>query len=486
MPLLPAEEQELLTLLEWEDYEAQYRKIDQYFPSSGRYPRSAYPKHLEFFAHGRTHRERCFMAANRVGKSVAGLYELVCHVTGEYPAWWEGHRFSGPIRAWMAGDTAKTTRDILQDKLLGAHGDYGSGLLPRNTLRRLTTKQGLADAVESVYVSHTTGGESLLLLKSYDQRREAFQGTEQDVILLDEEPALDIYAECLIRTMPTGSFQGGRVMLTFTPLRGLSDTVLSFMPNGELPTGPQPGSRYVVQAGWDDVPHLAEADKQDMLAAMPPHQREARTRGIPMLGAGVIYPVLEDDYVIPDMPLQPHWYRAYGLDVGWNRTAAVWGAYDKEADLWYLYSEHYRGQAEPSIHAAGIRARGDWIAGVIDPASRGRTQDDGTQLLEQYTGLGLTLQTALNGRETGIYRVWEYLSTGRLKVFASLVNWRKEVRLYRRDERGNIIKADDHLMDATRYLLMSGADVYGQVPVVASPVVAESWQYEMASTGWMR
>jgi len=38
-------------------------------------------------------------------------------------------------------------------------------------------------------------------LKSYDQGRESFQGTEQHVIWLDEEPPLPIYVEALTRTM---------------------------------------------------------------------------------------------------------------------------------------------------------------------------------------------------------------------------------------------------------------------------------------------
>ena len=48
-----------------------------------------------------------------------------------------------------------------------------------------------------------------------------------------------------------------------------------------------------------------------------------------------------------ELPL--HWPRGYGLDVGWNRTAAIGGAHDRDTDVVYLWSEHYRGQAEPSV-----------------------------------------------------------------------------------------------------------------------------------------
>jgi Terminase RNaseH-like domain len=158
------------------------------------------------------------------------------------------------------------------------------------------------------------------------------------------------------------------------------------------------------------------------------------------------------------------WPRCYALDVGWNRTAAIWGAWNLDEDKVFLYAEHYRSQAEPAIHAAAIRARGAWIPGVIDPAARGRSQVDGTRLIEQYSDLGLLLAPAENAVEAGLYAVWERLSDGRLFVFNSLQNWLSEFRIYRRDEKGKIVKQNDHLMDATRYLILSGLQVACREP----------------------
>ena len=217
-------------------------------------------------------------------------------------------------------------------------------------------------------------------------------------------------------------------------------------------------SRYVVMATWDDAPHLTEAQKKELWESIPPYQRDARSKGIPQLGSGAIYPVPESEIVVDDFELPVYWPRVYALDVGWNRTAALWGAWDRESDYVYLYSEHYRGQAEPPIHAAAIRARGSWIPGVIDPAARGRGQKDGEQLFQDYRDLGLDLSMANNAVEAGIYQVWTRLSTGRLKVFKSCINWLAEFRLYRRDEKGKIVKEFDHLMDDTRYLIVSGIE----------------------------
>ena len=391
------------------------------------------------------------LAANRVGKTEGvGGYEMSLHLTGQYPDWWDGRRFDRPIKAWAAGDTGKTVREILQSKLLGAVGSWGTGLIPGDSITRIVRGTGgVADTVEIVYVRHVSGADSMLIFKSYDQRREAFQGTEQDVIWLDEEPPLDIYTECLMRTMTNR----GMIMLTFTPLYGMSEVVLLFLPSGQLPEGTSDlNGRFIVMATWDDAPHLDEAAKKELWASLPPYQRDARSKGIPQLGSGAIYPVPESDLLVDPFHIPPHWPRGYGMDVGWNNTACVWGALDRDSSTLYLYHEYKRSHAEPSLHSVAIQAVGSWIPGFIDPASRGRGQKDGSQLLNDYQNLGLKLDLAENGVESGLYSVWNRMSTGRLKVFRSMGSWLMEFRLYRRDDKGRVVKENDHLMDAMRYL----------------------------------
>lgn len=211
-------------------------------------------------------------------------------------------------------------------------------------------------------------------------------------------------------------------------------------------------SRYVVQSGWEDAPHLSPEARSALEGAYPLNERAARTRGIPSLGAGAIYPIPEDEFTVDPFPLPVHYKHAYALDVGWNRTAALFGALDPDTDIVYFYHEYYRSQAEPPIHAVGIKAvAGDWMPGVIDPAARGRAQNDGSQLFSSYVALGLRLSIADNSVETGIYDVWTGISTRKLRVFKTLENWLMEFRLYRRDDKGKIVKENDHLMDCTRY-----------------------------------
>jgi len=137
--------------------------------------------------------------------------------------------------------------------------------------------------------------------------------------------------------------------------------------------------------------------------------------------------------------------------VGWKKTAAIWLAHDRDTDIVYAYSEHYRGQAEAPIHAKGIRLRGDWIPGVIDTAARGRSQVDGKTLWKLYEDEGLILHKANKAVEAGLMEVLDRLSTGRLKIFSTLQHTLGELRLYRRDEKGRIVKENDHLCDGLRY-----------------------------------
>ena len=464
---------ELASLLDEVERRQRTRLLETMFPDTGPLRRALYPKHTEFFRLGATNSERVFMAGNRVGKTVAAGTETSYHLTGRYPNWWDGHRFNRPIRALASGDTHETTRDIIQLKLVGSTSDkpenYGTGLIPGDAISGIVTRTHVKGAIERVMVKHISGGESELWLRSYEQGREIFQGFELDLFWPDEECPEDVYEEGQVRLMT----RDGISMLTFTPLNGLTALVQAL-------TSPDPDGkiigRAVVQCGWDDVPHLSAEAKAKLLSKLMPHQRDARTKGVPALGSGAIYPVPETDIVVPDFALPDHWPRAYGMDVGWNRTAAVWGAIDREADVVYLYSGHYRGQAEPSIHADAIKARGDWIPGAIDPASRGRSQKDGEQLLQNYVDLGLSLTPADNGVESGIYEVWQRMSTGRMKVFASMRDWLDEYRIYRRDDKGRIVKERDHLMDATRYLQKTGLDMARVKPRVAKGQRSTNWR----------
>jgi hypothetical protein len=243
-------------------------------------------------------------------------------------------------------------------------------------------------------------------------------------------------------------------------------------------------SKFYVTATWDDVPHLSEQAKAELLKEIPSYQRDARTRGTPQLGAGAVFPIAETDIAVTDFFIPDHWRRGYALDVGWNKTAAIWGAHDNEAGVTYLYSEHYRGRAEAIIHSEAIKSRGSWIPGVIDPAANASDQKDGRRLKDIYQGTGLDLENAANSREAGIELTRTRLSEGRLKVFKSLSAWWTEFRTYQRNEHGVIMDEHKyHLMACMRYLILSGRDRWKPRPVpekvqtkyVTPGLMGQSW-----------
>jgi len=225
------------------------------------------------------------------------------------------------------------------------------------------------------------------------------------------------------------------------------------------PTDGTHRSRVLITAGWDDVPHLDPDAKGELLAETPEWLRDARAKGIPSLGAGAIYPIPEARIKCDPFPIPFHWPRCYSLDVGWNWTAALWAAFDLDTATKYIYAEYKAGQALPSVHADAIKARGDWIPGLIDPAANRRAERDGNRLMEEYEGLGLKLTKADNAVNAGLVKCWRDLSIGRTKVFSTLQQFFAEYRLYRRDEKGEIVKKNDHLMDDMRYIHNSGREV---------------------------
>ena len=434
-----------------------------------------YDKQLAFLNAGATQRVRAFMAGNRCGKTYAGSMEGAMHLTGIYPTWWKGKRFDKPIKAWAGSDTTESTRDILQEAYLGGKNeeDHGTGTIPKENIVKLTKRQGVADAVDTIWVRHSSGGLSEITFKSYDQGRKKWQGTNRDFIQLDEEPPTDIWAEAFTRTMNVK----GLIVITFTPLNGLTEICEQIMAGRREVTLPS-GKKQAVelgfyQAGWADAPYLTEDDMAQLLAGIPTYEVEARMRGIPSAGRGRVYPYREEDISCEPFPIPSTWQIAFGLDFGLLNTAAVFGAYDENTGIWYIYDEYKAGcdiQNDSGTtgdtmvvedHATALKIMGaDKFNGVCDPAGRQR-ESDGVALMDKYTDAPnlLSLTTADNAVSAGLATCNTAFKTGRLKIFTTCRRTLNELSKYSRDDKGNIKKKDDHLMDSMRYLIVSGQPV---------------------------
>ena len=420
------------------------------FPDTGPWRRELYAKHTEFFRAGAQYNQRLFMAANRVGKTVAGAFETTCHLTGRYPDWWEGRRFEHATDGWACGTNSQTTRDVVESVLLGKSGN--PGMIPAEAIAAPVAGRGIAGSVETVLVRHVSGKNSKLGFKTYEQGRRSFEGEAKDFIWCDEEPPLDVYTEMLYRLLTTK----GLAWTTFTPLLGMSEMVTQFL---EAESEESRDSKYVVQAGWKDVPHLDAEEKRKLVANTPPYQIKARTEGEPAAGrrshlphrrigdhgAGSGHSGRLAARLRHGCGLEPH-----GGGVGCPGS--------RQRCRFICTANTIRGKESRPHTRKRFVGRGAWIPGVIDPACLGSSQIDGRTLMQLYRRLGLQLSPAENAVEAGITEVWNLLVSGRLKVMESLSNWLREFRKYHRDDKGSgkIVKRDDHLMDATRYLVISG------------------------------
>ena len=449
---------ELEALLKAERDVKRYDRLSQMYPDTGKFARSKYPRHMQLLAASAKYRETAMIAGNGVGKTWGiGAYAVAIHATGLYPPWWVGKRIKGPARIWVAGKTRETTRDIIQEKLLGdvarqGESALGTGMIPKDNIiampRFIPNTNNAADYVR---IRNVTGDESLIGFKSYEQGSSAFEGTEQNLIWLDEEPPSSVYGECLMRTRTVD----GIILVTFTPLKGFSEVVSDFI-NWEK-KNLEGGSKFMIQCGWDDVPHLDEKWKSDVRAATPPHLRKAREEGIPTAVGSMVYPVAEEDFVVRGFSIPPHFRRVFGLDSGWHNTAAVWLAYDKDEDIVYVYADYKRGELPTEVHAASFRQRGAWIPGVGDVAAR--DSGSGVKILDQYRAQGVKVRLADKAVYAGIDAVYSRLMTGRLKVFSNCQHLITEFRMYRYDDNNEIIKKDDHALDALRFAIMSGLKI---------------------------
>lgn len=382
-----------------------------------------------------------YIAGGLINHNTFGLggYEVVLHLTGQYPDWWPGYRYNRATRWWAAGDTKEETRDTIQTVLFGEPGEEGTGLIPGDCIEEIKWRS--SKAIDYALIRHKTGQISSIGLKAYEQKAKSFRGSNKDGIWLDEPPPYDVYSESMARLRDSDY---PMMLLTYTPMDGITEMTLEM--EKESP------ERRLITISWDDVPHLSEAWKASVLANTKPHLRETRKLGIPAIGEGAVFPVDLDSITCEPLEVIPkHWPRIYGFDGGWHNTAALWGAYDRDADTIYLYSEYKRGEQPIAVHAAAINARGDWIPGVGDASAV--NQSDGAKLIDEYQDHGVKLTLAdKHEKSAAIDNVLERLLTGRLKVYKNLTSLIQEIRQYRYED-GKIVKENDHLVDAMIYLV---------------------------------
>jgi hypothetical protein len=220
-------------------------------------------------------------------------------------------------------------------------------------------------------------------------------------------------------------------------------------------------TRHVTFMTIDDAEHYTPEQRAAIVARYPAHEREARAKGIPILGSGRVFPVEEERIRCDPFKIPAHWRQINGLDFGWDHPfAAVNCAWDAEADTFYVCKEYREREATPHTHAASIKPWGSWVPCAWPHDGLQHDKGSGEELKEQYVTHGLEMLTEKatwpdggNGVEAGLMDMLERMQTDRWKVFATCGAWFGEFRLYHRDD-GKLVKLNDDLISASRYALM--------------------------------
>jgi phage terminase large subunit-like protein len=412
-----------------------------------------YSKQIEFHAQGKKYRERLFIAGNQLGKTLAGAAEWSMHLTGQYSDDWQGHRYVGPIQILAGSESYELTRDGVQRLLVGPpeqEEQWGTGFIPYDCIVNTNRRQGVPNALENITVRHVSGGTSTCQFKAYEQGRGKWQAATVHGVWFDEEPPEDVYFEGITRTNVTQ----GLITVTFTPLKGMSSVVARYM----MEKSPD---RAVTTMTIDDADHYTPEQRQKIIDSYPPHEREARTKGVPSMGSGRIFPVTEESIAIDPIPIDNSWVQIGGMDFGYDHPfGAVCVAWDRDADVVYITKEYREREATPIIHSAAVRPWGTWLPWAWPHDGLQHDKGSGVQLMQQYKDQGLnmlhdraTFLDGTNGVEAGVSDMLQRMQTGRFKVFKTCRSWLEEFRLYHR-ENGKIVKERDDLISASRYAIM--------------------------------
>ena len=234
----------------------------------------------------------------------------------------------------------------------------------------------------------------------------------------------------------------------------------------------------------DDAEHYTPERRQEIIESYPLHERDARAKGIPVLGSGAVFPIRDEDILVEPFPIPPHWPQINGVDFGWDHPfGATNCAWDKDADVFYVCKEYSARETTPIVHVGAIKPWGDWIPCAWPHDGLQHDKGSGDELAGQYRSHGLntlpekaTHPEGGNGIEAGIFEMLERMQTGRWKVFSTCGGWMAEKRLYHRKD-GLIVKLKDDIISSSRYAYMMRRFALTKVVKKTVPAMPSGGEY---------
>ena len=451
-----------------------------------------YPWQKKAIRNTATHKVTGIICGNQMGKSEVACAILACHLTGHYPDWWDGKRYDRPVKIMAAGVDSNHNKNVLQERLFGTNNkrmsdELGSGMIPRDAIITNSLVSQRGDAIESAKFKHRSGGMSELIFRAYSMGREAAQGFPADIIMIDEQPNDEFWKEALTRTKATK----GHVVCSFTPLEGSNHLVENLMSLPAEDNAPEDlyGAKYrsdgrwsLVRASWFDAAHIIDDDPNAVEEAKREYtyDYEARVYGMPVVGAGRIYPHGFDKitYDPEHMNVNDSWRHLIGVDFGWtdnDPSAMIMVALDDINDCIYV-TEEWKGPTvtdrefvkrvnflDPEVPISWPRdgsKAADWKGGgsIAD-----KLQEMGLNMLPDpfHNPIGPDGQKN-NHLDPGFQEINARFATNRLKISTNCMKLLKEIEQYGygKDVSGKTTGkpkkySDDHLCDALRYAVLT-------------------------------
>lgn len=281
----------------------------------------------------------------------------------------------------------------------------------------------------------------------------------------DEEPPMEIYTEGYTRLGGKG-----KAMMTFTPLLGMSEVVCRFLEEDNP-------NRTVIKYGIKDATFKSEDERAILLAGYPPHEREARGNGDPLMGSGKVFRTPEDDLRIPQIPLErvpAEWAKIWGIDFGGGSEtahpfAAVLLAWDRESvrnplitrpegPIGTMYVLHEIRMTNSLIlqHCDAMKKVAANVPVAWPHDGHEKERSSGESMAALYKKQGLKMLDSHATHPTGGYSTYAgvmdmdaYMQARQWKVGENCPMWFQEYGQYHYKD-GVLVKIRDDLMSASR------------------------------------
>jgi phage terminase large subunit-like protein len=454
-------------------------------------PNEFYDPQLRFFAAGANYHQRLIRGGNQVGKSFTAAFEASLHLSGNYPSFWTGRRFTKPTRGWVIGPTAQLVRDGPQRQLCSKGGEFGTGTIP---LASFTGKPvmvpGGTGSIDTLSVAHQVGGKrdgvSTCTFKSFEMRSEKMQSESVDWIWIDERCSEEIYSELLARTTATD----GILFLSYTPLKGGGELTYRFL-------NEYSADRSDTRIEASDARHISPERRAQLEESYLPHEREARIHGIPQLGIARVFPYPLENLMRPlnpdiDIRSWAKWivgvdFRHSGATTGGHPFAAALCAWVHDIDEFFVVHgfRMHGGETLHEIKRIAAMCRGLRIP-IAFPHDGNRVErGSGEALAVLYRRLGapmLAKHSTNHGTdhfflEPAVEEMCSYMHRGSFMIANHMSELGEEILSYHRDEDHRVVQMRDDLISAVRMAFMmrrSGkgldvCDAYGRAPGMPNP-----------------